>query len=49
MPVGYDSGKYVALGGNTLNVINVYRFYSLSCMVYHKSLQNCNSLDCYTV
>ena len=30
-------------------VIKVYRFYSLSCMVYHKSLQNCNSLDCCTV
>ena len=49
MPVGYESGKYVALGGNTLIVIKVYRFYSLSSMVYHKSLQKCNSLDCCTV
>jgi len=51
LPVGYESGKYVALGGNTLIiiVIKVYRFYSLSCMVYHKSLQNCNSLVCYVV
>ena len=32
VPVGYESGKYVALGGNnyTLIVIKVNRFYSLS-------------------